>query len=166
MRALLLLLPLALAACDGKGGTTISINASSDDGENSTFSVTNGTATVKGGDFEGHFKLPAIKMTAENFDMDGVKLYPESTITSFNIDATDHKGDTKDEGKVVAAFTSPADLAKVQAWFRDKLTDKGFKFAAKGDGFAGTTEDGERFTLDLAADGGDKTKGRIEMIGS
>lgn len=166
MRTLpLLLLPLALAACDGKG-TSISINATSDDGENSTFAMDNGTVAIKGDGFSGNFKVPSIKMTAENFDMDGVKLYPNSTITSFNIDAQDHKGDQKDEGKVTAAFTSPAALATVQGWFREKLTARKFKFNEKGNGFAGTTEDGERFTLDLSADGGDKTKGRMEIIGS
>lgn len=165
MRPLLLLLPLALAACDGKG-TSVTINANSDDGENSSFTMNNGTVAIKGDGFEGNFKVPAIKMTAENFDMDGVKLYPNSTITSFNIDALDHKGDTKDEGKVVAGFTSPAALATVQGWFRDKLTAKGFKFNEKGNGFAGTTADGESFTLDLSADGADKTKGTMEIVGS
>ncbi|NYT41241.1 hypothetical protein HZY97_10770 [Sphingomonas sp. R-74633] len=166
MRTLpLLLLPLALAACDGKG-TSVTINATSDDGENSTFAMNNGTVAIKGGGFEGNFKVPAIKMTADNFDMDGVKLYPNSAITSFNIDAQDHAGDKKDEGKVTAAFSSPAPLATVQAWFRDKLTAKNFKFAAQGDGFAGTTDDGESFTINLSADGGDKTKGRMEIVGS
>jgi len=148
--SLLLVLPLALTACDGKGGTSVSINATSDDGDG----------------FEGNFKLPAIKMTAENFDMDGVKLYPNSTITSFNIDAKDHPGEGKDEGKVVAAFTSPAALSTVQSWFHDKLTTKGVKFSEKGNGFAGTTEDGERFTLDLSAAGGEKTNGKMEIVGS
>ena len=164
--SLLLVLPLALAACDGKGGTSVSINATSDDGDNSTFAMDNDTVAIKGDGFEGNFKVPAIKMTAENFDMDGVKLYPNSTITSFNIDAKDHPGDGKDEGKVVAAFTSPAALATVKSWFRDKLTAKGFKFSEKGNGFAGTTEDGERFTLDLSADGGEKTSGKMEIVGS
>jgi hypothetical protein len=166
MRTLpLLLLPLALAACGGKG-TAISINAHSDDGDNSSFQVNNGSVAIKADGFEGNFKIPAIKMTAENFDMDGVKLYPNSTITSFNIDALDHAGDKKDEGKVTAAFTSPAALATVQGWFRDKLTEKNFKFSDKGNGFAGTTEDGQSFTIDLSADGGDKTKGRMEIVGS
>lgn len=165
MRAMLLLLPLTLAACGGSG-TSVTINATSDDGENSTFAMNNGTVAIKGDGFEGNFKVPAIKMTADNFDMDGVKLYPNSTITSFNIDAQDHAGDKKDEGKVTAAFTSPAALATVQGWFRDKLTEKKFKFSDKGNGFAGTTEDGETFTIDLSADGGDKTKGRMEIVGS
>lgn len=166
MRTLpLLLLPLALAACGGEG-TSISINAHSDDGDNAVFSLNNGAASVKSEGFEGSFKVPNIKMTADNFDMNGVKLYPNSTITSFNVDATDHPGDKKDEGKVTAAFSSPADLAKVQAWFREKLTAKGFKFGQEGNGFAGTTTDGERFTIDLSADGSDKTNGKMVIIGS
>lgn len=165
MRPLLLLLPLALAACDGKG-TSISINATSDDGDNATFRMNNNTLAIKSEGFEGSVKVPAIKMTAENFDMDGVKLYPNSTITGFNMDVQDHKGDQKDEGKVTAAFTSPAALATVQGWFRDKLTEKGFKFAPKGNGFAGTTEDGESFTIDLSAEGGDKTSGKMVIAGS
>lgn len=166
MRTLpLLLLPLALAACDGKG-TSISINAHSDEGDNAVFAMNNGAVSVKSDGFEGSFKVPNIKMTAENFDMNGVKLYPDSTITSFNVDATDHPGDKKDEGKVTAAFTSPAALATVQAWFRDKLTAKGFKFGEKGNGFAGTTDDGERFTIDLSADGSAKTSGKMVVIGN
>ncbi|MEP9358557.1 hypothetical protein [Sphingomonas sp. KR3-1] len=161
----LLLLPLALAACGGKG-TSVTINAHSEDGDNSTFAMNNGTVAIKGDGFEGSFKVPQIKMTAENFDMDGVKLYPGSTITSFNIDAQDHPGKAKDEGKVTADFTSPAALATVQGWFRDKLTAKGFKFAAQGDGFAGTTADGETFTIGLSGDGGARTKGRMEIVGS
>jgi len=165
MRTLLFLLPLALAACDGNG-TAISINATSDDGDNATFAMNNGTVAIKGDGFEGNFKVPGVKMTAENFDMDGVKLYPGSTITAFNIDAKDHPGEKKDEGKVTTSFTSPGALAKVQGWFRDKLTEKGFKFAAKGDGFTGTTEDGETFTIDLTANGDDKTSGWMEIVGS
>lgn len=161
----LLLLPLALAACDGKG-TSISINATSEAGENSSFAMDNGTVAIKGDGFSGNFRVPGIKMTAENFDMNGVKLYPNSTITSFDIDATDHAGNKKDEGKVTAAFTSPAALTKVQDWFRDRLTARGFKFASRGDGFAGTTDDGGSFTIDLAADGGDKTSGKMVIIGS
>jgi len=166
MRTLpLLLLPLALAGCGGEG-TSISINAHSDDGDNAVFAMNNGAVSVKSDGFEGSFKVPNIKMTAENFDMDGVKLYPNSTITSFNVDATDHAGKQKDEGKVTAAFSSPADLAKVQGWFREKLTAKGFKFGQEGNGFAGTTEDGERFTIELSADGAAKTSGKMVIVGS
>jgi hypothetical protein len=166
MRPLLfLLLPLSLAACGGTG-TSVTINATSDDGENSTFAMNNGTVAIKGDGFEGNFKVPAIKMTAENFDMDGVKLYPGSTITSFNIDAQDHKGDKKDEGKVTANFTSPAAIATVQSWFRDKLTEKKFKFSETDKGFTGTTEDGENFTIELSANGGAATSGWMEIIGS
>lgn len=162
----LLLLPLSLAACGGGSGTPVSIDVKSDDGDNASFRMENGSVAIKGDGFEGNFKMPAIKMTAEDFDMNGVKLYPKSEITNFHIAATDKAGKGEDEGKVTVAFTSPAALAAVQGWFREKLTNKGFKFHEKGNGFAGTTDDGDPFTLDLSADGGAKTKGRIEISGS
>ncbi|MDG2533281.1 hypothetical protein P6144_06455 [Sphingomonas sp. HITSZ_GF] len=162
MRPLLLLLPLALAACNGKG-TSVSIDVDGDD--NSSFTMDNGTVAVNGTDFKAKFKVPQIKVTAENFDLNGVKLYPGSTLGSFNISGQDKPGG-KDEGKVSASFASPAALDKVQGWFRDQLTEQDFKFTAQGSGFAGTTDDGDPFTLDLSADGDGKTKGRIEVRGS
>lgn len=165
MRPLLLLLPFALAACGGSG-TSVTIDAKSDDGDNSSVRMENGTLAIKGDGFQGSFKVPQIKVTAENFDMNGVKLYPGSEISNFHVAANDRAGTAKDEGKVTASFTSPAALATVQSWFRDKLTAKGFKYTAQGDGFAGTTEDGDPFTLDLTADGANKTRGEIEVRGS
>lgn len=161
----LLLLPLALAACNGGSGTPVTIDVKSDDGDNGSFRMENGAISIKGDGFEGNFKVPQIKMKADDVDLDGVKLYPKSEIAGFHITGSDKPGKSKDGGKVRIDFTSPASLAAVQSWFRDGFTRKGFKFAASGDGFAGTTSDGGTFTLDLSADGSDKVKGRMEMTG-
>lgn len=165
-RLLLLLLPLALAACDGGTSTPVTIDVKSDDGDNGSFRMENGTVSIKGDGFQGNFRVPQIRMKADDVDLDGVKLYPKSEIAGFHITGSDKPGKSKDGGKVLIDFTSPASLAAVQNWFRDGFTRKGFKFAAKGDGFAGTTSDGGTFTLDLSADGGAKVKGRMEMAGS
>ena len=162
----LLLLPLALAACNGGTSTPVTIAVKSDDGDNGSFRMENGTVSIKGDGFQGNFRVPQIKMKADDVDLDGVKLYPKSEIAGFHITGSDKPGKSKDGGKVRIDFTSPASLAAVQSWFRDGFTKKGFKFAAKGDGFAGTTSDGGTFTLDLSADGGAKVKGRMEMAGS
>lgn len=164
MRRLPLLLPLALAACGS--GTPVSIDVKSDDGDNASIAIDNGAVAIKGDKFQGNFRIPAFKMKAKDFDFDGVKLYPDSEIGNFHISAQDNAGDAKDEGKVTVDFTSPAALATVQTWFREQLTREGFKFTAKGSGFAGTSKDGDPFTLELSADGGDKAKGRIEMSGN
>lgn len=170
----LLLLPLALAACNGGTGTPVTIDVKSDDGDNGSFKMENGTVSIKGDGFQGNFKVPQIKMKADDVDLDGVKLYPKSEIAGFHITGSDKPGNGKDggkdrgkdDGKVRIDFTSPASLAAVQSWFREGFTRKGFKFAARGDGFAGTTSDGGAFTLDLSADGGEKVRGRMEMTGS
>lgn len=162
-RALLLLTLLPLAACGGSGtGTSFSINASEEDGNSTITTDSNGQMAIKAPGFEGAIKLPKFHVNAENFDFNGVKLYPNSQIGALNVDADDSKAG-EDKGKVRVAFESPAALATVQDWFRDKMTARGFKVAADGDGLKGTTDEGDPFRLMLSADGDRKTKGKLEI---
>ena len=152
-----------LAACGSGDGTSISINAAGDDGDNMTAAMTqNGQLAINlPGGFSGNIKLPKLKINAENFDMNGVKLFPGSTISSMNIDAKDNAAG-KDSGKVRIAFESPATPTKVRDWFLDKLSkEAGFTIAANGNALTGTTDEKQPFRLDLAADGADKSKGTI-----
>ena len=160
-RFALLLAPLALAACDG-GGTNISL--SSGDGENVSIKTgADGQVSIQAPGVSIASKLPKINLTAEEFDINGLKLFPNSSIRELNAVGDDKGG--KDANSVTVAFDSPAALATVQAWFRDHLAKQGFKAEPSGNGFAGTTKDGEAFTLDLTADGDARTKGRIEVRG-
>ncbi len=163
-RALLLLTLLPLAACDGSGtGTSFSINATSDEDGNSTITTdSNGQMAIKAPGFEGAIKLPKFHVNAENFDFNGVKLYPNSQVSELNVDADDNKAG-EDKGKVRVAFESPAALAKVQDWFRDKMRARGFKIETDGSGLKGTTDNGDPFKLVLSADGDQKTKGKLEI---
>lgn len=150
--AALMLIALALAACDGP---TISIK--SGEGDNaSVFADGNGAVAIKAPGFEGSFKLPKMRIKTEDFDVDGVKLYPGSTIAALDIDA---KGG--DAGQVRVRFDSPAALATIQQWFREKMAAQGFTVAAEGNGLKGTTKDGEAFNLTLDPDGPSKTKGQL-----
>lgn len=163
-RALLLLTLLPLTACDGSGtGTSFSINATSDEDGNATITTdSNGQMAIKSPGFEGAIKLPKFHVNAENFDFNGVKLYPDSQVSALNVDADDNQTG-EDKGKVRVAFESPAALAKVQGWFREKMTARGFKIEADGDGLKGITDDGDPFRLVLSADGDQKTKGKLEI---
>lgn len=165
-RALLLLALLPLAACGGPGtGTSFSINATSDEDGNATITTdSNGQMAIKAPGFEGAIKLPKFQVNAENFDFNGVKLYPNSQVSALNVDADDSKTG-KDKGKVRIAFESPAALATVQDWFRDKMSARGFKVAADSDGLKGTTDEGDPFKLVLSADGARKTSGKLEIGG-
>ena len=156
-----LALSFALAACDGPG-TSISINAKDGESNSSVSTDANGQVEIKAPGFSGSIRLPKIHIDAEDFEVNGVKLYPGSTIDDFRADAED-KGGNDDKGKVSIRFRSPAAPTTVRDWFRDNMTKQSFKVETRGNGLTGTTEDGQPFTLQLDADGGSKSKGRMEV---
>lgn len=154
-----LALPLTLAACGPGANTNISIQDK--DGNVNIATDDEGRTSIKLPGVDASIKLPRINIDAADFDVNGVKLYPESTIKTFNLDANDQGA--KHEGRIAVKFESPAPLDKVQAWFRDAMAKRGFKVSAVGNGFAGTTDDGQPVTLELEADGADKSKGTITV---
>lgn len=157
---------LPLAACgDGKDGTTIAFNASGADG-NVVAGVDGktGDMSINAPGFSGKISLPKIKLDADNFDMNGVHLYPGSKIAGMNIDAHDDgKPGGNSDGTVKVTFESPATPDTVRAWFEDKLNHAGFTVHADGTGLSGMTDDHKPFMLDLAPDGSDHAKGTITI---
>lgn len=170
IRPLLLCLTVVatpLGACnDSKDGTTISFNATGDDG-NMVAGVdgTTGKVSLDVPGFSGKLSLPKIHLDAGDFDMNGVHLYPGSTISTMNIDAHDGKGKDDDSGTVHVGFASPATPAQVRDWFNERLTKTGFTLKAEGNGLTGTTDEGKPFRLDLIPDGADHAKGTITVSG-
>ena len=156
-----LTLSLMLAGCGGSG-TTISINAKDDEGNSSISTDANGSVQIKAPGFAGSIRLPKFHINAEDFEVNGVKLYPGSTIDDFRADAED-KGGNDDKGKVSIKFRSPASPTTVRDWFRDNMTKQGFKVETRANGLTGTTEDGQPFTVQLSADGDNKSKGQMEV---
>jgi hypothetical protein len=160
LRYAALVLPLTLAACGPGANTNISIHDS--DGDVNISTDDNGHASIKLPGVDASIKLPKIQVGAADFNVNGVKLYPGSTIHDFNIDATAEDSD-KGKGHVAIKFDSPASLGKVQAWFRDAMAKRNFKVSPQGNGFAGTTDDGQPVTIELEADGPDKAKGSMTV---
>lgn len=158
-----------LAACN-RGpdqGTSISINATGDDGNMMTAQVngSSGKVSLAVPGFKGSVSLPKIQLDANDFSLNGVHLYPGSTITSMNVAAQDHGDHDDDSGTVRVAFDSPAAPDTVRDWFRDKLTTAGFTLQPQGTGLAGTTDDGKPFRLQLDPAGDGKAKGLITVTG-
>lgn len=161
--SLLLFAVLPLSACGEGPGTSVTIDARSEGEGNATIAADgNGSLSIKAPGFDGSLKLPPIRIEAEDFDVNGLNLYPGSTIRDLHVDAEERLG-SPDRGKVRIAFEAPAPLATVQAWFREKLAAQDFVVAPEGNGFAGKTSDGDSFALQLEADGEGKTKGRMEV---
>ncbi|RSY79067.1 hypothetical protein DAH66_17805 [Sphingomonas koreensis] len=161
-----LVLPLmaALTACgDGSGeGNGASISVKSGEGEASIRADKDGRVAVKAPGFEGSIKLPKFDLGADNFEVDGLKLYPGSTIASLNVDANQDKGG---EDSVRVQFDAPAAADKVRNWFQEQMQTAGFTIAAKDGQLSGKTSEGSDFTLDIDAAGDSKSRGTLTVLG-
>lgn len=165
--AIIPLLALAtLSACGsrdkGEDGTSVSINAKDDGGGDVSIKAdgSTGKVSLKVPGFDAKVNLPKIMLDGADFDLDGVKLYPDSKVRTINIDADDSQH--KDSAKVNVAFDSPADVAKVKAWFKTGLADKKATFTETASGFTGKTADGDEFVIGLTANGA-ATQGTISV---
>ena len=140
---------VSINAGDGKGGVQISANK-------------DGSGRIKiGGDGVGlDMKLPDFaNLDIEgDFDIDGVKLYPGSKVTTVNVDAIDTDG--SDKAKVELGFTSPAAPAKAADWMGGEFAKKNMQVQRTGDTLSGTTKDGDAFTIKFLPDGAN-AKGEV-----
>ena len=150
---------LALSACDRTNeGASVSINA---DGGNVLGAINGETGEMKIDvpGFQGSVKLPKIKIDTGNFDLNGVRLYPGSSIRNLNIVGDDKAGGLR------VAFASPAAPTIVRDWFAQRLNKVGYQVHAEGSNLVGTTDENKPFRLELAPDGTDKATGTIVISG-
>ena len=145
-RSVLLLLVPMLAACNmhsknpADGDENVSIHA--DESGHIAFNLPIA---------EGKLKVPAAVMHNGNFDIDGVKLMPGSSVTGFNVEARDN-GATVDMN-----FTAPAQPDQVRSYFADQFARQGIKVALAGETVTGKSKDGSPFTIYVSpAPGGSK----------
>ncbi|CAH0356740.1 MULTISPECIES: hypothetical protein [unclassified Sphingobium] len=158
-----LIVPLVLlAACDskddGKPGTDISIR----DDEGNVVAAANGKdgkMSIQIPGLDAKIALPKIRLDSDNFDIDGVKLYPGSSIRSINVNA----GKTEDTGRVSLTFTAPASPDSVREYFVNALKEEGLSVAADGNLLTGTQKDGDPFRIDLKPAAANTTQGAITL---
>ena len=166
MRFAFLIPPMMLLAACGQGedkkqGTEVSINAEGDGGGVKIRTGKDGGNIKIGADGAGiDIDVPDfVDLDIEgDFDIDGVKLYPGSKVTTVNVDANARDG--KDDAKVELGFTSPAAPAKAADWMAGEFAKKGVKITRTGDTLAGKSRDGDDFTIDFAPDGAN-AKGKV-----
>lgn len=156
-------LPLAACGNGDRDGTSISLNASTADGNLVAGIDKGGEVKINSPVFSGTLKLPKLKVNADNFDMNGVHLYPGSTISGMSIDARDGQEFEDDDGSVRVTFNSPAAPLMVRDWFREKLGAAGFTLKDDGAGLRGTTDEKKPFRLELGADGPGRSNGQIKI---
>ena len=156
----LVLIAAPLAACGSPdAGTSVTINAGSEAASMVGDLTKGGTATIDVPGFKGSIQLPKIQLDADNFEMNGVRLFPGSTIDGVNVD-TNNK-----EGVVNLSFNSPGTVTAVRDWYLGKLQAAGFKLTVEDIGLTGTTDEGKPFRMTLDPAGADKAKGTISIGG-
>lgn len=108
--------------------------------------------------FDLKMDLPNAMLAKSDFELDGVKLYPGSTINAMAV----AKPERGVDAQVDIGFAAPADPAAVRAYFvkelGDRIEDPG---AAR---LSGRTSDGDIFTIDLTPAAGG-TAGKLRIIG-
>jgi hypothetical protein len=93
---------------------------------------------------EGKLKIPATMMHNGDFDIDGVKLMPGSSVTGFSVFAGD-KG-----ANVTMAFKASAPADEVRSYYVDQFRKQGVEAALAGDAVTGKTSDGSPFAIHVA----------------
>ena len=96
-----------------------------------------------------------------DFDIDGVKLYPGSKVTSVDVNA--RKKDGLDNTTVKLGFTAPAAPKVAADWMAAEFGKKGVQVARTGDTLAGKDKDGDAFTIKFGPDGAN-SKGEVLII--
>ena len=170
MRLAFLIPPMMLLAACGseekksESGTEVSINAGDEHGGVQIKTGKDGGNIKIGGDGAAiDINIPDfVDLDIESdFDIDGVKLYPGSKVTTVNVDANDKNG--ADKAVVKLGFTSPAAPTKAADWMAGEFAKQGVKITRSGDALAGTDKDGDDFTINFAPDGAN-TKGEVRIV--
>jgi len=92
---------------------------------------------------KGQVKVPSGFMHNGNFDIDGVKLMPGSSVTGVSVFAA-NQGST-----VNVAFAAPAPPQAVRSYFIDQFKKQGVDAAISGGGVTGQSKDGAPFTIQV-----------------
>ena len=168
MRFAFLIPPMMLLAACGQGEekkdkTEVSINAGDEHGGVQIKTGKDGGNIKIGGDGAAiDINIPDfVDLDIESdFDIDGVKLYPGSKVTTVNVDANDKNG--ADKAVVKLGFTSPAAPTKAADWMAGEFAKKNIQVQRAGDTLRGTTKDGDDFKIDFGPDGAN-AKGKVTI---
>lgn len=159
---LALLAPVALlAGCGAKdGGAGADISVTGDDGN--VVAAANGKTGKVSFNLPGvsaDIRLPKIQLDAEDMDIDGVKLYPGSTINAMNVKT----GVAGDHDDVEIRFAAPAAPNAVRDYFLNAFRNNGGKVVAQGEGLSGVGKDGDPVRIDIEPRAGGGAQGRIAL---
>ena len=105
---------------------------------------------------------PDVNLKADDFNIDGVKLYPGSTITKMNVETTSDTAKGQ-KSAVKVGFESPANAKILADWFDAEMKKAKFTTARSGYDISGQTPSGQQFILKIGDVGGRKSSGTVEI---
>lgn len=140
-----LLLLLALPACQfeasddrtaGNGAkASLTINAT-DDPANASIAISDNRVTIDTSALKANIRMPAIKISNADMDIDGMALYPGTTITGMDLsgDGADHP-----RGHVRMTMRSDDAPAGIIAYYQRAAAGAGYRVAAPSSADGDTT---------------------------
>ncbi len=165
---------LAVVACGHKaeqetqttvthnGVTTTTITKRAVDRDAST----GGGLKIDSDQFKANVEIPGLSFGGDHMDLDGMKLYPGSTVKGVHVHAVDKGG--ADRGEVIMNFSSPAAPVTVARHMADQARNAGFTVTTDtAAAVAGSKADGsgrDSFTATFNANG-DATVGQLTLVG-
>ena len=164
-----LVLPVALlAGCHAKvdrkdkDGTSFEKTVDIDsDGAHSTVSIGGDHGfKIDADGFKAAIDIPGMAMGGKHFELDGMKLYPGSTVKGMSVKAHDRDGDKS--GTVTVTFASPGTPDAVLTHAEAQAKDEDYEVTRSGLTLTGKKDDDHSFVYTVAADGNGST-GTIVM---
>jgi len=155
---------LTLTGCESRDGnaqgTDITINAKDENGSDVAITADGDTGKVgiKLPGFDANIALPKTMLDSSNFEIDGVKLYPGSKVTAFNVNGD--ASNAANSAAVRIAFTAPDAPTVVRDWFVKAFAAKSIAVTTTPTGLSGKNADGAPFTMTLTP-GATGTTGQI-----
>ncbi len=123
--------------------------------------------SIDAGKFNANVEIPGLSFGGDHMNLDGMKLYPGSTVTGMHVHAVDSTGSEK--GEVVMNFTSPAAPLTVAQHMADQARAAGFIVTTNtASAVAGTKagrDESNRFAVTLNPNGGE-TVGVMTLTGT
>ena len=117
-------------------------------------------------DFKANVEIPGLSFAGSHMNLNGLKLYPGSTVKGMHIHAVDKGG--VDRGEVVVDFTSPAVPATVARDMADGARRAGYTVTTdSATALSGVKTDGDDRDTFVATlnPNGDATVGQLTLVG-
>ncbi|MFD1949738.1 hypothetical protein ACFSGX_03010 [Sphingomonas arantia] len=140
------LLVAPLAGCDKAPQTK---TTTSD--ESVSIKAADGRVAIDLPGFDADIRMPAIKLTPDMLKLDGMALYPGTTVAGFDVAGnTTDTGTKSNNGTVTVTFAAPAPVATLRTYYHDMFQKAGYTLTDQPNALSGRKPDGTAVQLTLA----------------